>query len=55
MINEQCNEGDPPETPGGLYRGQTSILINVNAMKICACEALNQMPCSINMNVKLKH
>ena len=50
MINKQCNAGDPLETPGGLYRGPPSMLINVNTIKRCACETLNQVQCSITMN-----
>ncbi len=52
MINKQCNAGDPLETPGGLglYRGPPSMLINVNTIKRCACETLNQVQCSIAMN-----
>ena len=50
MINKQCNAGDPLETPGGLYRGPPSMLINVNSIKRCACETLNQVQCSITMN-----
>ena len=46
MINRQCNEGDPLETPGGLYRGPPSMLITI---KRCACETLNQVQCSITM------
>ena len=53
MINKQCNAGDLLETPGGLYRGPPSILINVNTIKRYACETLNQVQCSITMNVKL--
>ena len=30
IINKQCTTGDPLETPGGLYRGPSSMLINVN-------------------------
>ena len=29
------------------------MIITVNAIKRCACETLNQVPCSITMNVKL--
>ena len=50
MINKQCNAGDPLETPGGLYRGPPSMLINVNTIKRSACETLNQVQCSITMN-----
>ena len=50
MINKQCNAGDPLENPGGLYRGPPSMLINVNTIKRCACETLNQVQCSITMN-----
>ena len=50
MINKQCNAGDPLETPGGLDRGPPSILINVNTIKKCAFETLNQVQCSITMN-----
>ncbi len=53
MINTQCNAGDPLETPGDLYRGPPSMLINVNTIKMYACETLNQVQCSITMNVKL--
>ena len=53
MINKQCSAGDRLETPGGLYRGPPSMLINVNTIKICACETLNQVQCSITMNVNL--
>ena len=49
MINKQCNAGDPLETPGGLYRGPPSMLINVNTIKRSACEILNQVECSINV------
>ena len=49
MINKQCNSGDPLETPGGLYRGPHS----VNTINICACETLNQVQCSITINVNL--
>ena len=52
MICKQCNAGDPLETPGRLYRGPPSMLINVNTMLInvntikrCACETLNQVQC----------
>ena len=48
-----CNAGDPLETSGGLYRGPPSMLIYVNTIKRCACETLNQVQCSITMNVKL--
>ena len=30
MTNAQFDAGDPLETPGGLYRGPPSMLINVN-------------------------
>ena len=50
MINKQCNAGDPLETPGGLYRGPPSMLINVNTIKRRACQTLNQVQCSITMN-----
>ena len=40
MVNKQCNAGDPLET-------------YVNTIKRCACETLNQVQCSITMNVKL--
>ena len=53
LVNKQCNAGDPLETSGGLYRGPPSMLIYVNTIKICACETLNQVHCSITMNVKL--
>ena len=53
MRNKQCNAGDPLETSGGLYRGPPSMLIYVNTIKRCACETLNQVQCSITMNVKL--
>ena len=53
MEKKQCNAGDPLETPGGLYRGPPSLLINVNTIKICSGETLNQVQCSITMNVKL--
>ncbi len=53
MINKQCNTGDPLETPGGLYRGPPFMLINANPIKRCACETLNQVQCSITMNVNL--
>ena len=53
MINKQCNAGDPLETSGGLYRGPPSMLIYVNTIKRCACETLNQVQCSITLNVKL--
>ena len=49
MINTRCNAGDPLETPGGLYRGPPSMLINVNTIKRCACEILNQVQCSITI------
>ena len=32
MINKECNAGDPLETPGGLYRGPPSMLINNKKM-----------------------
>ena len=32
MINQPCNAGDPLETPGGLYKGPPSMLINVNTI-----------------------
>ena len=50
---KQCNAGYPLETPGGLYRGPPSMLINVDKIKRCACETLNQVQCSITMNVNL--
>ena len=50
MINKQCNAGDPLETPGALYRGPHSMLINVNTIIRCAYETLNQVQCSITMN-----
>ena len=53
MINRQCNAGDPLETPGGLYRGPPSLFINVNTIKRCTCETLNQTQCSITVNGKL--
>ncbi len=53
MGNKLCNAGDPLETSGGLYRGPPSMLIYVNTIKICTCETLNQVQCSITMNVKL--
>ena len=53
MINKQCNARDTLETPGGLHRGPLSMLINVNTIKRYACETLNQVLCSITMNVKL--
>ena len=53
MINKQCNAGDRLETPGGLYRGPPSMLINDNTIQRCAYETLNQVQCSITMNVKL--
>ena len=53
MINKQCNAEYPLETSGGLYRGAPSMLINVNTIKICACETLNQVQCSITMNVSM--
>ena len=53
MINKQCKAGDPLETPGGLYRGPPSMLINVNTIKRCACVTLNQVQFSITMNVNL--
>ena len=53
MVNEQCNAGDPLETSGGLYRGPPSMLIYGNTIKGCAFETLNQVQCSITMNVKL--
>ncbi len=40
MVNKQCNAGDPLET-------------YVNTIKRCACETLNQVQCSITLNVKL--
>ena len=43
IIKKQCNAGDPLETPGGLYRGPPSMVINVNTIKRCACETLNQV------------
>ena len=33
IINTQCNAGDHLETPGGLYRGPPTMLINVNTIK----------------------
>ena len=33
MINKQRNAGDPLETPGGLYQGPSSMLINVNTIQ----------------------
>ena len=53
MINKQCNAGDRLETPVGLYRGPPAMLINVNTIKRCACETLNQVQCSITMDVNL--
>ena len=53
MINQLCNAGDPLETPGGLYRGPPSMLINVNTIKRCACRTLDQVQCLIAMNAKL--
>ena len=56
MVNKQCNAGYPLETSGGLYRGPPSMLIYVNRpynKKRCASETLNQVQCSITMNVKL--
>ena len=50
MINKPCKAGDPLETPGGLYRGPPSMLINANTVKRSACETLNQVQCSITMN-----
>ena len=52
MINKQCNAGDPLETPGGLYRGPPT-LVNVNTIKLCPRETLNQVQCSITINVNL--
>ena len=49
MINKQCNAGDPLETPGGVYRGLPSMFINVNTIKRCGCETLNQVQCSITI------
>ena len=51
MINKQCNTGDPLETPVGIPR--TTIYGSVNTIQICACQTLNQLKCSITMNVKL--
>ena len=51
MVNKQCNAGDPLETSGGLYRGPPSMLIYGNTIKTCPCETLNQVQCSITMNV----
>ena len=53
MINKQCNAGDTLETPGGLLRGPPSMFINVNTIKRCACETLNQVQFSFTTNVKL--
>ena len=53
MVNKQCNAGGPIETSGGLYRGPPSMFIYVNTITRCARETLNQVQCSITMNVKL--
>ena len=53
MINKQWNAGYLLETLEGLYRGPPSMLIDVNTIKRCACETLNQVQCSITMNVNL--
>ena len=53
LVNRQCNADDPLKTSGGLYRGPPSMLIYVNTIKRCACDRLNQVQCSITMNVRL--
>ena len=53
MGNKQCNAGDPLETSGGLYQRPPSMLIYVNTIKRCGCETLDQVQCSITMNVML--
>ena len=53
IINKQCNTGYPLEPLGGLYRGPPSMFIDVNKIKRCAYETLNQVQCLVTMNAKL--